>query len=543
MVIIMNDGKLCGLVVLLCVICPILVGYAWPVGADNDIAYETGDPSDITADSINAKLPVYVPYNDPYNNNQNVFDDFFYSNEPVAITLNEGPIWVSTPELRGQTVTTDSYGFYTINNVSTWQNWGSAVSVIFPLDIWDEIDIDDGGSVAEMVVYYPATDKMFFKHLGSEEFQPVESHKLIFSGSSNATVNLQFIVYYQEGYYADLTEGMKVPWYTSSWFNGYLNKGANILFSTIDNNSQIDLFVIDPDQLSPPTHDTHIRISVSSGVIRMNVYDNGTLYYSQELGSISVYDKVLLTIDYDTASIALSGLRGLTSFIGDYSAAIRQTIIADWENPVIFRSFTIDRYSGSNAAWYVADTLSGVAETDGSHNYSMDLRQYTASGSCQLNIRSVLQHGDSMTFVINGNTITGNIQKGILSITGSTGLIEVPVNNLLIGLIGNAFYINGQELAQYSTITEAKIYFNGDWKMSLYYYPMTEISVKTYSWLPGGFGLDISGFCSVGLITSFGSALGLGLYGRRSGMRIGLVTLTALFCAAAYLIFMMNGGI
>lgn len=536
----MNDGKLCGLVVLLCVICPILVGYAWPVGTDTGIAYETGDPANITADSINTKIPVFVPYNDPFNNNQNVFEDFLYSNTPEMVTGNPGPIWSNlNPEPHTQSVTTDAYGFYTINDVATWENWGTAISVIFPLLDWDEIDMDDGGNVADLVIYYPKTDKMFFRSINSDYFLPVESHKITFSGPANSVEDVGYVLYFDEGYYADLSYGMQVPWYTSDWFNGYENKGANILFSTVNNSQQIDLVLLDQTEY----HDTHIQIRVDSGTIKMRVYDNSTLYYSEELGSNSVYDKVLLTIDYDSATIALSGLRGLTSYIGDYNAAIRQTIKAEWENPIIFRSFTIDRYSGSDAVWYVADTLSGVAETDGSHNYYMDLRQYTASGSCQLNIRSVVQHGDRINFVINGVSHYGTIEKGILSVTGSTGLIEVPINNLLIGLIANSFYINGQELAQYSSITEAKIYFYDDWKMSLYYYPVTEVTVKTFTWLPGGFGLDIMGFCSVGLITSVGSALGLGLYGRRSGMRIGLVTMTALFCAAAYLIFMMNGGI
>lgn len=535
----MNDGKLCGLVVLICVICPILVGYAWPVGTMDGIAYETGDPSDITQDSYNAKLPVFVPYNDPYNNNQNVFYDYLFNNFPEVTTGNQGPVWTTySPDLHYDAVRTDNSGFYEISDVGTWKNWQSGVvAVVFPLWDWNEIDMDDSGNVAELVVYYPQTDKMFFRHLNTAEFQPVESHRLWFSGSVNTNYNLYYLEYYNEGVYAELSYGMQVPEDESSWFNGYLNKGANIIFSTELDNQSIRVKVIDHLEVN----DTSIYIRTVNGRIMMHLVQNGTTYYNQDLGENSVYDKVLLTIDYDSGTIALSGLRGMTSYIGDYNAAIRQTITADWRNPVIFRSFSI--YSSSDTTWYVADTLAGIAETDGSKNYQIDLRQYAASGSCQLNIRGVLQHSDRITFIINGQSFNGSIDKGILTVTGTNGTITEPINNLLVGLIGNAFYINGQVLTSEASITQARIFFVGDWKMSLYYYPVTETTVKEFSWLPGGFGLDAMGFCSVGLITSVGSALGLGLYGRRSGIRVGLVTLTAMFCAGAYLIFMMNGGL
>ena len=541
----MNNGKLCGLVVMLCVICPILVGYAWPVDSTSETAWETGDSKDISADAINAKLPVFVPYNDPFNNNQNVFEDNLYANVPAVFTGSPGPIWSTlNPELNTQSVSIPADGFYVINDVGTWQSWGTAVAVIFPMvDAWvEEIDMNDGGSVADLVVYYPKTDKMYFRHVGDNEFKPIESHRLSYSagfGYEGTTQDLSYILYYDEGYYADLSAGMQVPWYTADWFNGYQNKGFDIIFSTTDNNSQVDLVILDPT-IGYPT-DTHIKIKVDSGTISMMVYDGGVPYYYEELGSNTIYDKVLLTVDYDTAGIVLSGLRGMDSYLGDYTAAIRESIKADWETPVIFYSFTIDRYAGSNAVWYVADTLSGVGEMDGSHNFRLDLRDYNAIGSCQLNIRSVTQHGSNLNFIINGSTKYGTITNGELSVSGVDGTITVPVNNLLVGLIDNKIYLNGYLLAEASSITEAELSFTGDWKMSLYYYPVTESTVPGYAWLPGGFGLDVTGFCSVGLITSCGSALGLGLYGKRSGVKVALVSLTALFCAAAYLIFMMGG--
>lgn len=545
----MNDGKLCGLVVLLCVICPILVGYAWPVSTTTETAYETGDPINITNDLINSDISVFTAYNDPYNNNMNVFDDNSrFANRSNHLTNSPGPVPnLNVPYLGFESITTDSLGFYTIPDISTFKNWTSAnaKAVIFYLiSGWDEIDINDGGSVADMVLFYPETQMMYFRELGGHQFKEFnDSWQIIYSASSSGVQSLDIPYYIYSAYdYVDVSAGFQVP-SNGDWLNGYQNKAANIIFSTDDNNSRVDLTFIDSDTLHPPTYDIKASIRVSSGSISMNVYENNILIYSDVLGTNSVYEKVLLNYDYDKKAISLSGLKGLTSYIGDYQGAVRETITCNLDNPIIFNSFNIQEVT-SDVNWYVADTVSGVSSMPGSHDFYLKLRDYSATGSIQVNLRSVQIHSDNIALVVNSTTYLGTIEGNTLTINSDSGYLTFPVNNLLVGLIDNKIYFNGILVSDPgSFISTATIRFYGDWLLSVYLYHMEPINVEGYAWLPGGFGLDITGFCSVGLITSFGSALGLGLYGRRSGMRIGLVTLTALFCAAAYLIFMMNGGI
>lgn len=543
----MNDGKLCGLVVLLCVICPILVGFVWPVGTTTEQGWETGDPINISNDVINSDISVFTRYNDPFNNNMNVFSDTTYANEPVTTTTNPGPVWdVGNPSFNVQTVTTDALGFYTISDISTWKNWASlqAKSVVFAKTSgWDEIDLY-GGWIADIVVYYPESDQLFFRVDGSDEFRPFDvDREITFSASTSSvhTENLYYLIYETSSLYANLADGFEVP-LNASWFNGYQNKAANIIFST-NNNSRVDLIFFDYDQVHSPIYDIKVSIRVSSGSISMNVYENNVLIYSEILGNNSVYDKVLLNYDYDKKAVSLSGLKGMTSYIGDYQGAIRETITCNLDNPIIFYSFNIQQYSGYSV-WYVADTVSGVSSTPGSHDYFLNLRDYSATGSLQINLRSVQIHSDDIAIIVNSTAYVGTIEGNTLTIRTDDGYLTVPLNNLIIGLIDNKVYLNGNPISDLGTfVSSATIRFYGDWLMSVYLYHMEPVSVEGYTWLAGGFGLDVMGFCSVGLITSVGSALGLGLYGRRSGMRIGLVTMTALFCAAAYLIFMMNGGI
>lgn len=522
-----------------------MVGYVWPVDTTSETGYEVGDPKDISNDAINAKLPVYVPYNDPFNNNMNVFDinNGRFGNYPVETIDSPGPVWTTnTSIVDSETVHIDSDGFYTINDLGTWKNWGNIVAVlIFKDATWmDEIDMDDSGGVADFVVYYPKTDKMYYRaDGGGSTWLSVESHRIAFSAHwhlEDTDQVLYYTYYYIEGY-ADLTKGFKLGTYCD-WFNGYDNKGFNMVLSTVDSNLIDFVYIHDPYE----DVDTQISVWISSNTINLTIYRNNVEYDAVSLGSYTVYDKVLLTVDYDSATIALSGLRGMDSFNGDYANAIRETVSLDWRDPVIFQSISVQSTSGSNAAWYMADTLSAVAETDGSHNYSMDLRDYTANGSCQLNIRNVTQHGDMIEFRINSHYVQPTIQKGMITVLDYDGnLFTVPVNNLLVAIMGNSFYINGHLVYTSNSITEAKIIFHGDWKMSLVYYPVTEKTVPGFEWLPGSFGLDENGYCVVGIITSALTGLGASLYGRRNGAKMALVTFVSGMIGVVYLLILMGG--
>lgn len=521
-----------------------MVGYVWPVGTTDEKGWEAGDPINISSDVINSDITVFTPYDDPFNNNQNLFrldsyngvDYYYLNNFPRVRTNTAGPVWdASVIGSSSITVTTDSSGQFTINDIGTWLPLSSITAVsLFTSNDWYDIEVDDNGSVsAAFVIYYPKSDLLFYQSASDSSFRPLADHKIIlYSSQPNTSLGIP-IVAASPSSFVDLNYGFVVPNSSSSWFNGYENKQIDILFGADVSNTEVQLTF----------GYTKVIYRISSGTISLSCYDNGSLYYYDTLGENSVYDKVLLSLDYDMKTISLSGLKGMSSYLGDYRGAIRQTITAEWETPQIFRSFDIVR-SGSLISWYVPQTLSGVSSTPGSHNYYLNMRDYDPTGALQINLRSVQIHSDRFDIVVNSTVYNGTIVGNMLTIETDGEDLKVPINNLLVGLIENKVYLNGYIIADPgSFISSAQLRFYDDWLMSVYLYHMEEIDITGYTWMPGSFGLDAVGFCSVGLITSFGSALGLGLYGRRSGVRLGLVVMTALFCAAAYLIFMMNGGI
>ena len=319
----MNNGKLVGLVVLLCVICPILVGFVWPVDSTSEQAWETGDPKDISNDAINAKLPVYVPYNDPFNNNINLFEpnSYFYNSIPVMVTGNPGPVWSTlNPDGHGyESVNIPNSGVYTISDISTWTNWNGASSVI--ISMWDEwvssITID--GINVDLVVYYPQTDKIYYRGgSGVYGYYPTETHEIkinAFSTYYGTTQDLYYIAYFDEGYYADLSYGIQTPSAYSDWFNGYQNKGANIIFNTVDSDLAEFVYIHDPSGYD----DTTVSLWIDYGTIMMTLWADSVPYYVGALGSYDIYDKVLLTIDYDTD--AVSGMS-----IDDFRRSLQENI-------------------------------------------------------------------------------------------------------------------------------------------------------------------------------------------------------------------------
>lgn len=541
----MSNGKLIFAVILFCITGPIMIGYVWPVDSTSEIAWETGDPRDISNDAINAKLPVYVPYNDPYNNNQNVFLEGqpFYNNNPRNVTISPGPVWhFNDYRPYNSTVHILANGTYRIDDISSWADWSYVKAVTcspYVQNVYWINTVEIDGNEIDLFIYYPQTDKLYYKLTNTAEYIPAVSNSITFhaySTYSGTDQDLSVIEYFSDGYYVELSDGFYVPDSISDWFNGYANKGFNIIMN-VPSDMENHILIRDLNGVT----NKEIIVYVTSGIINMRVFSGQTLDYQGSLGDRSIYDKVLLTVDYDSASIALSGLRNMSSFIGDYSGAIRETIKADWNDPVIFHTFSIYRIGSLGALWYVADTFSAVAETDGSHDYVMDLRDYTVSGSCQLNIRNTLLHGDTLGFGINTIYRLGTISGGNLSVQGADGVITVPVNNFLIGLIGNKVYLNGQLLYEDTTINRLELYFYGDWRMSLIYYSMTETTVPGYEWLPGGFGLDENGFCIVGLIVSSLTGLAASLYGRRSGAKMFAVAFVSGVIAVVYLLILMGG--
>ena len=575
----MTNGRLCVIVVLLCLVCPMLVGYAWPVSEGTTYNHIVGSAQNISDDLNKGDVDIFGDYTDPYNNNTYVFGYNYWVNLDSSIGFNNRPIRttsaatavpnVSTGTYTQTAVTTDGDGFYEMDpDVFVNTYCPNANVVAWWISAFDEIDLADG-IVAAWVIYYPDSDIMlalngldWVDYFGPIEQVPVDT--ITFSGDPN---RLYAIIYYYNEYatYADLDYGFEIPKYDQSmWVNGYENKSIDILIKP-DNDSTIP-FIFNFDTL-PPNDRTEITVEVDNdGQIKLRVYEyNGPHVHVETLGNTSIYPYLLLNVDYNTSKITLSGLRGMENFQDDYTTKARYEISTTWHDAKPFYAFEVGD-EDANGAWYVARTSSNIATVTGTGSYSsFDFADYTG-GNGQFQIRGLQIWPDSSVAFhidINGgsDTIGGSSYWGL---THTDGTVDFPtngtyndngtitpisvtpeiykLNNLLIGLIDDKIYFNGEAIIESSAaVTHCEIVFRGGWLASFYFYPITEVPQPSYDWIVGGFGLDLSGFCMVGLMTSVGSGMAASLYGRRSGTKTSLVFLTAAICGFVYLLILMDG--
>ena len=152
----------------------------------------------------------------------------------------------------------------------------------------------------------------------------------------------------------------------------------------------------------------------------------------------------------------------------------------------------------------------------------------------QTTISNVDQYGSSLTF--GGNTYT--VTNGKITL----GTREIPVNDLEFSSEpdGNGAYINKIGNTIISTSADpSTITFNGKWAASISTKAMESYTVTKTSWTAGEFGWDgiDQNFLFVGLLTTLGVFIALGIYIRRT--RAALWPLLIVCGGAAALFFIM----
>lgn len=144
-------------------------------------------------------------------------------------------------------------------------------------------------------------------------------------------------------------------------------------------------------------------------------------------------------------------------------------------------------------------------------------------------------YGRSLTFGSNTYTVTdGNI---------TMGTHKVPVKGMILDSIPNDHgsydnRINGTKVSE--SANPATITFNGKWSANIITTAQESYTYTKTEWVAGSFGWDgmDHNFLLVGLITSFGVFVALGIYARRSRSG-GLIPLMIVTGCASVLFFIM----
>lgn len=545
-----------------------MVGYAWPASADTETVWEVEQPTNVTSDLATSQVGLYVDYTDLFQNNINgyaTFDALPVNMDNIAINAASTDQVTEMPNLyygaKIQTTGTTnglgdfhiSYKTYFKNVIQTYHTsypnlypaWEDTYSIyLMPGDDFDSIN----NGAAKLFIYYPKLDmaQLITTDNTIIEKDPLTSQIVLSGGSPNTSQNVYF-TYRTLGStspYADLNQGMVMPvrdstyenWKT--WYNGYTNLTADILFNVFSGSYISYRFV--------ETDGSYWSVEIlgnRGGDMEINIYKNGVW---QQLGRVDLFPYVWMNVDTVANKVTFYSLGGMSGYLDDFRQHTRQVLSFDADlAPFTYFNFQNRNYDNDDGVqtWLVRSTTSNVASAPGIENNTIDLRDYANSGDGQIQIKSLALWptiADGLTVTVNGSqTVSGTIDE--------TGRVVFPdiydgtIQNLAISMIGNNVYINGiKAIESTGFINTCVISFNGEWLAYVYYSDLTASSKPVYGWLAGAFSIDQGGFCMAGLLTSGGAATGALLYGRRTGAKTAMVALTAAICAAFYLVMLMQ---
>lgn len=353
--------------------------------------------------------------------------------------------------------------------------------------------------------------------LGDDVYSNVTSVALATAYGTNSVVCLYS---YETGTYADpsygwtLTADQGIITMPAYWFNNSLNESVTMM---------LDMPVSTTSVLTPgASYNAAYSVTVSRS-------SDGTVTVSDtdESYTLGKYQYLSVTVDGDTVSV--SGIAAWTNMRS---------------NPVLINTVTVTNYGpetfagiwlgGSSTVSYRVDSASVYSGTFAiTENYTLDMTALWPSSDFTVKMSTVGIYGDTVTFAGTDYTVT----DGAITVDGS----EVRLLNCVFSSIYDSDSstwsnrINGSEIS--TSASPSTIYFGGEWSMTLTAYRMEEVTKSELRWQAGEFawnGVD-ENFALMGLMASAAAFIGLGMYGRRSGAKVGTLMI---ICGCAAFVFL-----
>ena len=151
-------------------------------------------------------------------------------------------------------------------------------------------------------------------------------------------------------------------------------------------------------------------------------------------------------------------------------------------------------------------------------DYTLNMNGLFPGKSYSIKINSIGIYGDSLTI---GST-TYSVTNGRIYVDGHS----VPLRNAQISSLYNGtnydIFVSGNKIGTSSA--PASITFGGEWSLTLTADILEQKTIVSQEWSPGNFAFNTQESFSGALILAAAAAfIGIGLYGARSGTKIGLL--------------------
>lgn len=490
----MSVGKLCGLAVIIVVICPVVLGFVWPTGTETVESWTAEPAIDVTGDLAERDIPVYDTYTGPLNNvsiyRESV--DRMVFPEPRDTTATENPYPVS--EIEG----TDTASSIAVSDMSGTGRPRYGIGSLTGIAV---SGVSGSFSYAD---YWPATNTMTLY-----DGEGLPDRTITPQMSDTLTGDLSIAAFSAPEEYVDTSAGLagsSSPWL---WVNGLHNRAAEIWLrmshTPFSNSVMID------------------RLTLTWADGKITVTDGAA---TADLGS--VYDFVSVRLDKDGATV--TGLIGVDGF---------QDRTYTEGNRLVFEasgSYDYIAMKGSYMSWWVRSTESAIASTKGIEDAILIPEDYYGdTHAWQVQIINPSTFGDSLTV----GSLTYPVTDGTITATNmiTEEAVDMPVRGLrILSLVREGqqvVYLDGQQVMSAEPGSVA-ISLSGKWYASVVLAKVDQTTSEEFSWSTGGYGFDKTAFCLVGLMSCVAVAIAGTLWGRRSGESALALHITMIICAAAY---------
>lgn len=515
----MRELNLAAMALLIVIVTPMIIGWAWPSGTETVDTWTTEGDIDVTPSIATADIPILDSYAGPMNHYW-LYSDGFTEYEPVAYGSSPSAIPRLTYTATAESITTNPW---VINLAGYATDYRTDFITIADISI----RMEDGSSyTCSTAVYMPGANTVYMMGLGhhGEPLKASEIQRISVQGASPSNPLLLTIrTYTQTGEYVDMSKGFVLdadlaPYYLD-WFNGMTNHS-------------VELWIRTASIAETST------ITAGGVAVELDVHDGTLTANGQTLGAVAAYPYISIVFDHDEGTATVSGLIGATSFT-DPTWTVGNVVTIEDEIALIDSL----RMSG-DFEYEVKRTYSEIGTGKGIKDATIIPYDYYPHYSWQVSFDSPARFGDYI--VIGG--LPHSVSDGKIQIhdrnTGERH--DVPIRGMaILSLIYNDgeneeavqhLYVNGIEISSVAPEQGLAIILRGDWYVSVTVSDVSQGEQTGYTWDLGTFGLDRTGYCLVGLLSSIAIMIGAGLWGRASGTKLMVVMITMGICAAAYLI-------
>lgn len=337
---------------------------------------------------------------------------------------------------------------------------------------------------------------------GTETYSNVSSVSVA-SYSTNGTVT--YSATFPDGTFASPAYGWKMPVDTVRWYNNFENESVRMMLK-LEMGDSLTFYI-------PGTSGNYV-VERASGDVTLEGLTLGTYTY--------------LMLDIGMEQITLSGLSGWPALSQDPEIVLN-TVTVDYTIAASTPFEYVQIYVDGTPDLRVDRASVAMGTFPSTKNFNLDLDGLFPGKSFTLKFNSIGVYGDYLvygndTYVVNNGKITVNDRA--VSLKGATFSAHENAGEYTL-------YINGMETG---TLPSAPILtFGGEWSLTVTSTLQEQKTEQRAQWAAGQFAFDKTDFAACGLLVAGACLVGLGMYGQRSGIKMGLLLL---ICGGAALIYL-----